>query len=83
MDESLIRSQLEVIGILPAAIQRNLPYAELTARSLTCAEGILAANGAIVVDTGARTGRSPDDRFVVDEPSVHDDIACSGFCPCQ
>jgi len=40
LDEQLICSQLEAIGIIPAAIQRNLPYAELTARSLASAEGI-------------------------------------------
>ena len=55
-------------------VHRNLPYAELVARSLARKEGILASNGAIVVRTGLRTGRSPHDRFIVDSKAVHDNV---------
>ena len=64
------REQLEGIGLTVGSVHRNLPAAELTARALARQEGILAANGALVVQTGARTGRSPADRFIVDEPAA-------------
>jgi phosphoenolpyruvate carboxykinase (ATP) len=37
--------------------------------------GSIAAGGPLVVDTTPYTGRSPKDKFVVDEPASHDAIA--------
>ncbi|MDA0997948.1 MAG: phosphoenolpyruvate carboxykinase [Proteobacteria bacterium] len=37
-------------------------------------EAILSASGALVAYTGSHTGRSPNDRFVVEESSSKDDI---------
>ena len=52
----------------------DLTIAELLAQGIKRGEGKFAANGAFVVETGHRTGRSPGDRFIVKEPSTEADI---------
>ncbi len=47
----------------------NLSTAELYELALRENEGLLAANGPLVVRTGEHTGRSPQDKFIVVEPS--------------
>ena len=72
MDEPAVRAQLAEADITVGPVHRNLPAPELIARSLARGEGIFAANGALVVTTGERTGRSPADRYIVDEPEAAD-----------
>ena len=47
----------------------NLSTAELYELALHEGEGVLAANGPLVVRTGKHTGRSPKDKFIVVEPT--------------
>ena len=67
---------LEKLGIInAAAVYRNLNPAQLTEHALRRGEGTLSLKGALVVKTGKYTGRSANDKFIVDTPAVHDDIA--------
>ena len=67
---------LESLGIInPSAVYRNLTPAKLVEKALCRGEGKLSATGALCVTTGKYTGRSPDDKFIVDSKGVHDDIA--------
>lgn len=67
---------LETSGIINTkAIYRNLSPAKLTEHALRRGEGKLSNTGALVVKTGKYTGRSANDKFIVDTPAVHDEIA--------
>ncbi len=69
------RQTLQTPGIVnPGRIHWNLAPAVLTEMALARSEGLLADNGAFVVRTGKRTGRSPKDRVVVAEPSTESQI---------
>jgi phosphoenolpyruvate carboxykinase (ATP) len=52
-----------------AAVHWNLPTSALYEKIVTKSEGLIAHLGPVVVRTGAYTGRSPKDKFIVQESS--------------
>lgn len=55
-------------------IRFNLSVAELVEKAVKNNGSKLTSTGAISSNTGKYTGRSPKDKFIVDEPSVHDTV---------
>jgi phosphoenolpyruvate carboxykinase (ATP) len=55
-------------------VYHNLTAAELVEKALQGQEGLLTSTGALRVTTGKYTGRSPNDKFIVDSPTVHHEI---------
>ncbi len=67
---------LSYLGIVATkAVYRNLPVSVLTEKAVARGEGTLSNTGALVVKTGKYTGRSANDKFIVDTPALHDEIA--------
>lgn len=59
---------LEKYGIKPKKVHRNMCPAELVETALATEECRLTDTGALLIETGKYTGRSPKDRYIVDEP---------------
>ncbi len=71
-----IEEALKGLGIVnTTAIYRNFPVPRLVEHSLRRGEGLLSENGALVVKTGKYTGRSANDKYIVDSEGVHSEIA--------
>ena len=72
MDHTLLK-----LGIYndTGKVHYNLGAAALVEESLKKGEGVLTDTGALSIKTGKYTGRSPDDKFIVDTDNVHDHIA--------
>ena len=71
----LLREQLRELGLHELVdIYAHLPAVALLEHALHRREGMLADNGAFVVQTGKFTGRSPKDKYIVEEPGSQDKI---------
>ncbi|MGE5704529.1 MAG: phosphoenolpyruvate carboxykinase (ATP) [Clostridia bacterium] len=65
----------QLTDVLAAAnTHYNLSVAQLVEIAVKRGEGVLTDKGALNALTGKFTGRSPKDKFIVDEASVHENI---------
>jgi phosphoenolpyruvate carboxykinase (ATP) len=60
--------------VTDATTHWNLDTMKLIDLAVARGEGFLSADGALVTETGERTGRSPNDKFIVDEDSTNQDV---------
>ena len=64
---------LESLGLSDLKnIYRNLSVSELVDDIVNNNEGLIGLRGAAMVDTGIYTGRSPQDKYIVDEDFYSD-----------
>ena len=66
--------ELKELGLKDQSVYRNLTVGELVDDIVANNEGFIGLRGAAMVDTGIYTGRSPKDKYIVDEPSSNSDI---------
>ncbi|MDR6225933.1 phosphoenolpyruvate carboxykinase (ATP) [Desmospora profundinema] len=63
-----------VSGSFHGTVHNNLSTSQLIEQALHRKEGRLTSTGAFMATTGKYTGRSPKDKYLVDEPAVHHHI---------
>src|SRR5919199_247795 len=75
MDVAVRKMTLERLGMVRyGAVHENLPPARLVEAAVRRREGMLAESGALVARTGKRTGRSPKDRFIVEDDVTREKV---------
>jgi phosphoenolpyruvate carboxykinase (ATP) len=73
-------SQLVRLGLrLAHSLHYQLPPPQLVKHALSRQEGVLNDTGALVIPTGAFTGRSPKDRYIVHDDQTADHIHWNDF----
>ncbi|GIZ07285.1 phosphoenolpyruvate carboxykinase (ATP) [Flavobacterium sp. UMI-01] len=68
------RPNLDEIGIVNAKIHYQLSADELHQRTLDYYQGTESASGALVINTGVFSGRSPKDRFIVKDAITENEV---------
>src|ERR1041385_9443588 len=66
---------LDAFGMGSDRVLWNLTAAALYEEAIRRHEGVIAAEGPLACRTGLHTGRSPNDKFVVREPSSESHVA--------
>ncbi|SKA83746.1 phosphoenolpyruvate carboxykinase (ATP) [Caloramator quimbayensis] len=70
-----IEKELNNLGLINFKnVYRNLSVCKLVENSILRGEGNLTLSGALNINTGKYTGRSPKDRYIVDSKEIHNDI---------
>lgn len=74
MSRERAERSLEAEGLQNDRVRWNLPAAALYEEAVRRHEGVITAEGPLACLTGERTGRSPDDKFVVRESAIEENI---------
>lgn len=72
-------SFLKNLGILDGTAYWNLPPAELSKVAVANKQATLTSSGAIAIDTGEFTGRSPKDKFTVKDEVTENSVWWNNF----
>ncbi len=68
------KTDLSAMGLTVKTAKWNLAPAELIEEAIKNGEGVLTDTGALMCDTGKFTGRSPKDRFIVEDDKTQDSV---------
>ena len=74
VDTSTKSISLNNLGIKNATVRYQLTSDELHNETITKGQGVASSLGAIAVNTGEFTGRSPKDRFIVKDDVTKDEV---------
>ncbi len=74
-----LTAYLKHFNLDPKKIHHLKTPAELIEDSIIQKQGVLADSGALCIDTGKFTGRSPKDRFIVEDDVTRDTVAWNSF----